>query len=506
MQSRLKSVDPVSLRTECLVVGVHADGKFSAAAKQIDDACGGLLTQLVRQGDCKGSIRQTLLVHQPKGLKAPRLLLVGLGEAGKPLSTQDATRTLVAVVNALKSLPVREATLLLDGIEVKGEGSTWLLREAVRALDEFTYRFDEFKSKKRAGTARGKDNRPSLETLVLGLAARAPTRGEIRVVAEAEAVSAGRRLTRDLGNLPPNVCHPVYLAGRARQLARASGALRLTILDEKKIRALGMGAFTAVAQGSEQPGRIIAMEYKGGKAGDRPYVFVGKGITFDTGGVSLKPGAGMDEMKFDMCGAATVFGVMQAVVALKLPVNVVGVVAAAENMPSGRASRPGDIITTLSGQTVEILNTDAEGRLVLCDALTWVARFKPKAVIDIATLTGACVVALGNQAHGLFSNDGELADALLKAGRDSNDRGWQMPLWDEYQEQLDSPFADMANIGGPKAGSITAACFLARFTKEYRWAHLDIAGTAWHSGSPYKGATGRPVGMLVQYLLNEINA
>jgi leucyl aminopeptidase len=508
MQSRLKQVQPVSLRTECLVVGIHADGKLSTAAKQIDAACDGLLTRLVRQGDCKGSIRQTLLVHQPSGLKTPRLLLVGLGEAGKPLTTQDATRTLVAVVNALKAMPVREATLLLDGIEVKGEGSVWLLREAVRALDEFTYRFEEFKSRKAAGAAggKGKDARPRLETLVLGLAGRAPAKDELRAVAEAEAVSAGRRLTRDLGNLPPNVCHPVYLAGRAQQLARTAKAIKLTILDEKKIRALGMGAFMAVAQGSEQPGRIIAMEYKGGKPGEKPYVFVGKGITFDTGGVSLKPGAGMDEMKFDMCGAATVFGVMQAVVALKLPLNVVGVVAAAENMPSGRASRPGDIVTTMSGQTVEILNTDAEGRLVLCDALTWVERFKPKTVIDIATLTGACVVALGNQAHGLFSNDVGLAEALLKAGRDSNDRGWQMPLWDEYQEQLDSPFADMANIGGPKAGSVTAACFLARFTRDYRWAHLDIAGTAWHSGSPYKGATGRPVGMLVQYLLNEMNA
>ncbi|MFP5383029.1 MAG: leucyl aminopeptidase, partial [Gammaproteobacteria bacterium] len=263
-------------------------------------------------------------------------------------------------------------------------------------------------------------------------------------------------------------------------------------------------AFLSVAQGSEQPGRIIAMEYRGGKTGDKPFVFVGKGITFDTGGVSLKPGAGMDEMKYDMCGAATVFGIMKAVAELKLPANVVGVVAAAENMPSGRASRPGDIVTTMSGQTVEILNTDAEGRLVLCDTLTWVARFKPRTVIDIATLTGACVVALGAHAHGLYSNHAPLGEALQAAGRDANDRAWPMPLWDEYQEQLDSPFADMANIGGPKAGSVTAACFLSRFTKDYHWAHLDIAGTAWHSHAPYKGATGRPVGMLVQYLLNEI--
>jgi leucyl aminopeptidase len=502
MQSRLKHVQPATVRTDCLVVGVHAGGKLPAVAQQLDDATGGLLTALAKQGDCKGALRQTVLVHRPAGLNATRLLLVGLGDAGKAMSRSDATRTLVAVANAVKALPVADVTFLLDDITVEGAGTEWLLRDAVRAFDELTYRFDEFKSKKKTA-ANAAAKTPRLVTLTLAFAGRAPSRDETRVVAEADAISSGRRLTRDLGNLPPNVCHPVYLAGRAQQLAKTSKKLKVTVLDEKKIRALGMGAFMAVAQGSEQPGRIIAMEYKGGKPADKPYVLVGKGITFDTGGVSLKPGAGMDEMKYDMCGAATVFGVMQAVVALKLPMNVVGVVAAAENMPSGRASRPGDIVTTMSGQTVEILNTDAEGRLVLCDALTWVAKFKPRTVIDIATLTGACVVALGNQAHGLFSNNPALAEALLAAGQDSNDRAWQLPLWDEYQEQLDSPFADMANIGGPKAGSVTAACFLARYTREYTWAHLDIAGTAWHSGSPYKGATGRPVGMLVQYLLNE---
>ncbi|MFZ5724209.1 MAG: leucyl aminopeptidase [Pseudomonadota bacterium] len=505
MQYRIAALDPVAVQTDCLVVGVHAGRRPTGIAARIDQATDGLVTRLLEQGDIKGGVKQTLLLHRPAGLQAARLLLVGLGDAGKPLSTTDANRVLASAAAAVKGLPVRDATMLLDDLTVAGVGAHWPLREAVKAFDDATYRFDAYKSKKKdaaRGAAGGKAGK-SLDKLTLGLAGRAPDAAEKRAVADAAAICLGRRLTRDLGNLPPNVCHPVYLAERARKLARETKALKVTVLDEKKISALGMGAFMAVAQGSEQPGRVIAMEYRGGKPGAKPYVLVGKGITFDTGGISLKPGPGMDEMKFDMCGAATVFGVMRALTELKLPVNVVGVIAAAENMPSGRASRPGDIVTTMSGQTVEILNTDAEGRLVLCDVLTWVARYKPETVIDIATLTGACVIALGSQAHGLYSNDETLGTALVAAGREGNDRAWPMPLWDEYQEQLDSPFADIANIGGPKAGSVTAACFLARFTKEYRWAHMDIAGTAWISAGAQKGATGRPVAMLVQYLIDE---
>ncbi len=312
--------------------------------------------------------------------------------------------------------------------------------------------------------------------------------------------------TKDLGNLPPNLCTPSFLAEEAKALGKTYPGLKVEIHDEKKLKALGMGSFLAVAQGSEQPPRLIVMQYNGGKKGEQPYALVGKGITFDTGGISIKPAAGMDEMKYDMCGAASVFGTLRAVLELQLPINLVCLLACAENMPSGRATRPGDIVTTMSGQTVEILNTDAEGRLVLCDTLTYAERFKPQAVIDLATLTGACIVALGSNTSGLMGNDDALIEQVLDAGRRADDRAWQLPLFDEYQEQLDSPFADIANIGGPKAGTITAGCFLSRFAKAYKWAHLDIAGTAWISGGKEKGATGRPVPLLTQYLLDRTQA
>jgi leucyl aminopeptidase len=312
--------------------------------------------------------------------------------------------------------------------------------------------------------------------------------------------------TKDLGNMPPNLCHPSFLAEEAKVLGKTYKNLKVDILDEKKLKELGMGAFLAVAQGSDQPPRMIVLNYQGGKKTEKPYALVGKGITFDTGGISIKPASGMDEMKYDMCGAASVFGTLKAVLEMQLPINLVCVLACAENMPSGGATRPGDIVTSMSGQTVEILNTDAEGRLVLCDALTYTERFKPQAVIDIATLTGACIVALGSNVSGLMGNNDELVQQILGAGLSADDRAWQLPLYDEYQEQLDSPFADIANIGGPKAGTITAGCFLSRFTKNYHWAHLDIAGTAWISGGKDKGATGRPVPMLTQYLLDRSNA
>ena len=310
--------------------------------------------------------------------------------------------------------------------------------------------------------------------------------------------------TRDLGNMPPNICHPRYLAEQAQELGKQHSTLKVEVLEEQQLKELGAGALLAVGQGSDQPPRMIIMNYQGGKQDDQPFVLVGKGITFDTGGISLKPGAGMDEMKYDMGGAASVLGTLQAVLELQLPINVIGVLTCAENMPSGGATRPGDIITTMSGQTVEILNTDAEGRLVLCDALTYVERFKPQAVINIATLTGACIVALGSNTSGLMGNNPELVESLLDASKRAADAAWELPLFEEYQEQLDSPFADMANIGGPKAGTITAGCFLSRFSKAYPWAHLDIAGTAWISGGKEKGATGRPVPLLSQYLLDRV--
>jgi len=308
-------------------------------------------------------------------------------------------------------------------------------------------------------------------------------------------------LTKDLGNLAPNICTPAYLAKQAKDLAK-SHKLKVTVLEEKDMEKLGMGSLLSVAQGSEQPAKLIVLEYQGLSKKDNPIVLVGKGVTFDTGGISLKPAAEMDEMKFDMSGAASVLGTLQAVAEMKLPVNVVGIIPATENMPSGKATKPGDVVTSLSGQTIEVLNTDAEGRLILCDALTYAERYNPKVVIDIATLTGACVIALGNFTTGLLSNDDKLAQALLAAGEHAGDRAWQLPLWDEYQDLLKSNFADIANIGGRAAGTITAACFLSRFTKKYRWAHLDIAGTAWKSGKE-KGSTGRPVPLLTQFLIDQ---
>jgi len=310
------------------------------------------------------------------------------------------------------------------------------------------------------------------------------------------------QLTRDVANLPANICTPQYLAEQAQVLVSEHPSLSVDILDEKQLEAEGAGAFLAVAKGSEQPPRLIVLNYQGADKNSAPFVLVGKGITFDTGGISIKPAANMDEMKYDMCGAASVLGTVQAVATMGLKINLIGLLACAENMPSGNATRPGDIVTSMSGQTVEILNTDAEGRLVLCDALTYAERFKPQAVIDIATLTGACIVALGSHAAGLMGNNQELLKQLAQAGEQSADRAWQLPLLEEYQEQLDSPFADIANIGGPKAGTITAGCFLSRFAKNLNWAHLDIAGVAWVSGGKEKGASGRPVPLLTQYLLN----
>lgn len=375
---------------------------------------------------------------------------------------------------------------------MKGRDAHAKARLLVETLADGLYVFDRYKSQKAELL--------KLKKLTL-LADKADSAAVEQGSKEAQAIANGMALTRDLGNLPPNVCHPTFLGEQAKGLAKEFKGLKVEVLDEKKLRELGMGSFLAVAQGSDQPPRLIVLQYNGAKKDQAPHVLVGKGITFDTGGISLKPGLGMDEMKFDMCGAASVFGTFRAVLELQLPINLVGLLACAENMPSGGATRPGDIVTTMSGQTVEILNTDAEGRLVLCDALTYAERFKPQSVIDIATLTGACIVALGSNTSGLMGNNEALVRQLLKAGEFADDRAWQLPLFDEYQEQLDSPFADIANIGGPKAGTITAGCFLSRFAKKYHWAHLDIAGTAWISGGKDKGATGRPVPLLTQYLL-----
>jgi len=496
MEFVVKSVSPETLKTATLVVAVAEGRKLSDAAKSLDTLTGGAITAVLKRGDLAGKVGQSLLLHSLPNLKAERVLLVGVGKEDE-LSDRQYRKVVSGVLTVLKGLGGSDAVLALDELAVKNRNTYGKTRLLVETLADGEYVFDRFKSQKAEPRALTKI------TLLTSKPAQVDTE---RAATHAAAIATGMAFTRDLGNLPPNLCHPSYLAEEAKALGKEHKNLKVEIHDEKKLKELGMGAFLAVAQGSEQPPRLIVMNYQNGKKSDKPFVLVGKGITFDTGGISIKPAAGMDEMKFDMCGAASVFGTLRAVLELQLPINLVCLLACAENMPSGRATRPGDIVSTMSGQTVEILNTDAEGRLVLCDTLTYAERFKPQAVIDIATLTGACVVALGGHTSGLMGNNDELIGQLLNAGKQADDRAWQLPLFDEYQEQLDSPFADIANIGGPKGGTITAGCFLSRFAKAYNWAHLDIAGTAWLSGGKDKGATGRPVPLLTQYLLDRVGA
>jgi leucyl aminopeptidase len=491
MEALLKVAGPAKLKTPCLIVAAFEGGELAPSAAALDEAMGGQIKRLVRRGDFSGRPGQPLVLHAPEGVVAERVIVVGCGRAAE-FSERGYRRAVQEGLQKAEAIGAREATLTLAELAVKERPLYWRVRQAVEVAGDVAYRFDGLKSRKEG-------LRAPLERVTLLLPEKSP---------EAEqALAHGRVLVRamdrmrDLGNTPPNVCNPTWLAQQARAIARGKPALKVTVMGAERLRALGMNTLLAVAQGSEQPPQFIVLEYKGSSArGAQPVVLVGKGVTFDSGGISLKPGANMDEMKYDMSGAASVLATLEAVAELALPMNVVGVVPAVENMPSGKASRPGDIVTSLSGQTVEILNTDAEGRLILCDALTWAERYRPAVIIDIATLTGACVVALGAHAHGVFSNDDALARELLEAGVASHDRGWQLPVWEDYQSQLDSNFADMANIGGREGGAITAACFLARFMRKQRWAHLDIAGTAWRGGKE-KGATGRPVPLLLQFLL-----
>jgi leucyl aminopeptidase len=492
MEFVVKNARPDALKTATLVVAVGEGRALGAAAQILDVASNGAISSVLKRGDLAGKVGQTLLLQSLPNLKAERVLLVGSGKETE-LSDRQLRKLITAVQGVLKGLGGKDAVLALDDLQVKGRDAYSKTRLLVETLADNQYAFEQFKSQKSEARALSKITLLTEKTSLADVE---------RASTQAQAIAAGMAFTRDLGNLPPNICHPTYLGEQAKALGKAYKSLKVDVFDEKKLKELGMGSFLAVAQGSVQPPRLIVLQYNGGKKGDKPFALVGKGITFDTGGISIKPAAGMDEMKYDMGGAASVFGTFKAVLELQLPINLVGVMACAENMPSSSATRPGDIVTTMSGQTVEILNTDAEGRLVLCDALTYTERFKPQAVIDIATLTGACIVALGSHTSGLLGNNDELLQQLLAAGQSADDRAWQLPLFDEYQEQLDSPFADIANIGGPKAGTITAACFLSRFAKKFNWAHLDIAGTAWISGGKDKGATGRPVPLLTQYLLD----
>jgi leucyl aminopeptidase len=490
LQFSLSQQPPQTCSAACIVVGLFDERSLSGAAALIDDASGGALKRLIDSADLSAKLGSTQLLFALPNVAAARILVVGLGEA-KKFDAARFARTNGDAARVLKGLPIENAVSYLGEVDVPGKDSAWKLRTAVLVSDAQTYRY--------ATTFKPREKTKTPEFGALAFAAAADT--DASVLNQATLIAKGVRFARELGNLPPNICTPAYLAGEAQQLATDHPGVICEVLEEEAMYKLGMGALLGVAQGSANKPRLIVLQWRGAGENDRPYALVGKGVTFDSGGISIKPSAGMEEMKFDMCGAAGVLGAFLVAVELKLALNLVCVVPAVENMPGSNAQRPSDVVTTMSGQTVEVLNTDAEGRLILCDALTYVQKYKPQVIIDAATLTGACVVALGKHATGLMTQDDALADELLKAGDTALDRAWRLPLWDDYQSQLETGYADIANIGGKYAGAITAGCFLARFTEGYRWAHLDIAGTAWEEGR--KGsATGRPVPLLVQYLLD----
>ncbi|BFU63738.1 leucyl aminopeptidase [Rodentibacter abscessus] len=481
----------LSQAVECILIGVYENNEFSKSFSEIDHATQGYLNQLIKSGELTGKLGQTLLLRDLNGIAAKRVLIVGCGQKGE-LTERQYKQLIQNTLKALKEANIQEAVSYLTEIELKNRDLYWNVRFAIETIEHTNYQFDQFKSKKAEA--------PNLKSITFNTDC---TQAELAIT-HAQAIAAGVKAARDIANMPPNVCNPAYLVEQAKNLAEKSTALSLGVIDEKRMAELGMNAYLAVSRGSANPAYMSVLHFNNAPDKNaKPIVLVGKGLTFDAGGISLKPAAEMDEMKYDMGGAASVFGTMQAITELNLPLNVIAVLAGCENLPDGNAYRPGDILTTMNGLTVEVLNTDAEGRLVLCDALTYVERFEPELVIDVATLTGACVVALGQHNSGLISEDENLANDLLNAAQQTNDKAWRLPLSEEYQEQLKSPFADLANIGGRWGGASTAGAFLSNFTKKYRWAHLDIAGTAWLQGAN-KGATGRPVSLLTQFLINQI--
>lgn len=486
MQYALVGSHPEQVETQCLVIGVAKDSPAPGTAATVDSLTEGLISRLIESGDLSHKPGRCVMLHSQPGIPAQRILAVGVGSIDK-LNRHRFRQICVAAGNALKNSAVTQATVTLTELAVSETDESWRIMTATAALDFATYRYTQTKPV-------GEDEHPAVTSISLA-------GSDENALAQAQGLAKGIERARELGNLPPNICNPGFLASQAGEIAAHHDKVSLEVLNRDQMEEMGMGSLLGVAQGSDNPPHLIVLSYQGAGADDAPVAFVGKGITFDTGGISLKPGPGMDEMKYDMCGAAAVLGAFEACAEMGLPVNLTTIVPAVENMPGGKAYRPGDVLTSMSGKTIEVLNTDAEGRLILCDSLTYAAQLKPRSIVDVATLTGACVVALGHHATGLMTKSDELAQALLDAGEQSCDRAWRLPIWDDYQKQLDSPFADMANVGGKSAGAITAGCFLARFAEGETWAHLDIAGTAWEGGSK-DGATGRPVAMLVQYLMN----
>ncbi|KAA6185634.1 leucyl aminopeptidase [Thiohalocapsa marina] len=498
MQFDIRSGDIAKAKTPCLILGVFDKGRLSPSAAAVDKASGGALTALLGKGDLGDQAGSTLVAYDLPQIAAERVLLLGLGKR-KAFTRGAYIKVLDAALKRLADMRVSDALCAIADLPRDIDpyhGARIALLRAAQA----GYRYEHTKKPAREAA-------PALQRLDLWLAHKKDADAFALAAAHGRAIGAGVTLARELSDLPGNICTPTHLAERALELAERYDTLSTEILEEEDMRRLGMGALLSVSSGSRQPAKLIVMRHRGAGARKdaKPVVLVGKGLTFDAGGISIKPAEAMDEMKYDMAGGASVFGALLAACEMQLPLDVIGVVPASENLPGGAANKPGDIVTSLSGQTIEILNTDAEGRLILCDALTYVERFDPALVVDIATLTGACIVALGRHPSGLFTNDDDLAAEITAAGEDAADRVWRLPLWDDYQKQLDCNFADMANVGGRDGGAITAAAFLSRYTKAYPWAHLDIAGTAWLTGKE-KGATGRPVPLLSELLIRRSGA
>lgn len=490
----------LAMAGECLVLGVFESEDANELIQAFDHASAGLLSRLLKKGEINGKRGTHTLLHEMPGVAAQRVLFIGLGKAAE----FNDRAWLTTMQYTLASLNGTRATDVIWAFPLPQQRDfVWASRMAVQVIREHDYdfikRYPALQSKQK--NQREYDLQKIVWMVPESLNAEQKKAAE-EALQQGVAIASGMELTRDLANLPPNICTPTYLAECAQKLAQEQG-LKVEVLEKKQIATLKMGAFLAVAQGSIEPPKLIVLKYQGGAADEKPIVLVGKGITFDSGGISIKPGEAMDEMKFDMCGAATVLGSLLAAAQMKLKKNIVAIVPTCENMPSGAAVKPGDVVVSMSGQTIEVLNTDAEGRLILCDALTYAERLNPALVVDVATLTGACVIALGRVNSGMYTRDDDLAEELISAGKYALDPVWRMPLDEAYQEQLKSNFADMANIGGRPAGSVTAACFLARYTEKYKWAHLDIAGTAWQSGTK-KGATARPVPLLTHFLLASV--
>ena len=483
------------LQSDCTVVGVYEKQQLTASAQTLDLLTDGLISKVLARGDIAGKIGETLLLTVHPATTIERILLVGLGEK-KSLTNKDFFKSLTAAFTNLKKPGIKTLVCALADVDVDSYDWTWKTRQIVTVCSDVNYQYTETKS--------DKTTESQLTSVHISVAENQHLTACLGLT-QGMAIAEGMLLTKHVADLPANLCTPSYLAQQALAMGEQYDSLVVSVLEEADMAELGMGAFLSVSRGSRQPAKLITLNYQAGDKNTKPIVLIGKGLTFDAGGISLKPAAGMDEMKYDMCGGATVLGTLLAAAKMALPLNIIGLIPASENLPDGEANRPGDIVTSMAGKTIEILNTDAEGRLLLCDALTYAERFQPEVVIDMATLTGACLVALGRIPSGLLGNDDELCNELLAAGNTANDSLWRLPLWEEYQELLKSNFADLANIGGRDAGTITAACFLARFAENFRWAHLDIAGTAWRSGIA-KGATGRPVPLLAHYLIQRAAA